>query len=291
MSTPVTLEARDGIAVITIDNPPVNALSPGVPEGLLACLERFEGDGSLKAAVLTCAGKTFIAGADIREFQKITRGERDPDIGLNKLLNRIEACRKRIVCAIHGTALGGGCETAMACHFRVAAAGAKFGQPEVKLGLIPGAGGTQRLPRLVGVAKAAEMCALGEPIDATDARRHGLVNYVEEGDLVESAIAYARYLVEKRIGILPTRDQTKKLPGKNTARQMMRRTEAAAQAKWPGRKAPSRALDAMWAAVTMPFDDGLAEEARLFKECLFSDESKSLVEEFFAARAARKGDK
>jgi 3-hydroxyacyl-CoA dehydrogenase len=288
MAQLVTLAARDGIAVITIDNPPVNALSPGVPEGLLACFDQFAADSSLKAAVLTCAGRTFIAGADIREFQKITRGERDPDIGLNTLLNRIEACPKRVVCAIHGTALGGGLEVAMACHFRVAASGAKFGQPEVKLGLIPGAGGTQRLPRLVGIAKAAEMCALGEPIDATDARRHGLVNYVEEGDLLESAVAYARYLVEKKIAPLPTRSLTRKLPGKGTARQMMRRAEAAAEVKWPGRKAPSRALDALWAAVAMPFDEGLAEEARIFRECLYSDESKGLVDEFFAARAAKK---
>ena len=178
MSQPVSLAARDAIAVITIDNPPVNALSPGVPEGLLACVEQFQSDDTLRAAVLICAGRTFIAGADIREFQRITSGERDPDLGLNPILNYIEACPKPIVCAIHGTALGGGLEVAMACHFRIAAAGAKFGQPEVKLGLIPGAGGTQRLPRLVGVAKAAEMCALGEPIEAEDARRHGLVGEI-----------------------------------------------------------------------------------------------------------------
>jgi 3-hydroxyacyl-CoA dehydrogenase len=288
MSQPVTLATLDTIAIITIDNPPVNALSPGVPEGILACVEQFESDESLRAAVLICAGKTFIAGADIHEFQRITRGERDPDLGLNAILNYVEACSKPIVCAIHGTALGGGLEVAMACHFRIAAAGAKFGQPEVKLGLIPGAGGTQRLPRLVGVAKAAEMCALGEPIDAVEARRRGLVSSIEEGDLLEAAVAYARFLVKKGIRPRRTREQEGKLPGEVMARTILDQVLTSVRQKWPDRTAPVHALAAVWFAVSKPFDEGLAEEARRFRECLYSEESKGLVAEFFAQRAAKK---
>jgi 3-hydroxyacyl-CoA dehydrogenase len=284
----VTLVAHDEIAVITIDNPPVNALSPGVPEGLLSCVEQFDSDPMLRAAVLICAGRTFIAGADIREFQRITSGERDPDLGLNPILNYIEACSKPIICAIHGTALGGGLEVAMACHFRIAAADARFGQPEVKLGLIPGAGGTQRLPRLVGVAKAAEMCALGEMISAEEARRNGLVGSVEKGDLLDAAVAYARYLVAKKIAPRRTCDQTRKLPGEMVARSMLNRALEAAKAKWPDRTAPVHALGAIWFAATKPFEEGIAEEARRFKECLYSEESKALVAEFFATRAAKR---
>jgi 3-hydroxyacyl-CoA dehydrogenase len=152
MSDLVQFTKNKNIAIITINNPPVNALSPGVPEGILEAIEMVDKDDSIKAPVLIGGGRTFIAGADIKEFGKLTSGKRQRGAGMLPMLLRIEDCRKPIVMAIHGTAFGGGLELAMAGHYRVAAPNAQLGQPEVKLGIIPGAGGTQRLPRLVGVA-------------------------------------------------------------------------------------------------------------------------------------------
>ena len=175
MSPLVSLSKEGDIGIITIDNPPVNALSPGVPEGIGASIDTAQSDPSVKGFVLIGAGRTFIAGADIKEFVKITSGERSRDPGLNPLLLKIEGCAKPVICALHGTTFGGGLEVAMACHYRVAAPSAQVGQPEVKLGLIPGAGGTQRLPRLAGIAKAVEMCALGEPVNAGEALKFGII--------------------------------------------------------------------------------------------------------------------
>src|SRR5450432_4212612 len=157
---------RDGnVAIVTIDNPPVNALSPGVPEGILEGIEKAGSDPEVKAIVVIGGGRTFIAGADIKEFGKITSGTR-PRLALYPALLKIEDSNKPVVMAIHGTAFGGGLEVAMAGHYRVAVASAQVGQPEVKLGIIPGAGGTQRLPRLAGVQTALEMCAAGDPVSA-----------------------------------------------------------------------------------------------------------------------------
>src|SRR5271166_2092236 len=181
----LVLTSKDGeIGIITVNNPPVNALSPGVPEGILAGVEQFEKDDSVKAIVLIGGGRTFIAGADIKEFGKMTSGERRRGPGLLEGLDRIEASAKPVVAAIHGTAFGGGLETAMGCHYRVAVPGAQVGQPEVKLGIIPGAAGTQRLPRLAGVAKAVEMCAAGDPIKASEALKYGIIDQIVEGDLL-----------------------------------------------------------------------------------------------------------
>src|SRR5712671_647296 len=195
----LVLTSKDGeIGILTVNNPPVNALSPGVPEGIVAGIEAFEKDDTVKAIVLIGGGRTFIAGADIREFGKITSGgDRKRGPGFVSILDRMENSSKPIVAAIHGTALGGGLETAMACHYRVAVPSAQVGQPEVKLGIIPGAAGTQRLPRLAGVAKAAEMCAFGEPVRAPDALQHGIVDKIIEGDLLQGAIAFARELVAR----------------------------------------------------------------------------------------------
>src|SRR3984893_8367176 len=191
MSDLVKLTRQGDVAVVTIDNPPVNALSPGVPEGIQAAIEEASHEDQLRAIVVIGAGRTFIAGADIREFIKIVAGER-PRIALLPFLLAIEDCPKPVVMAIHGTALGGGLETAMAGHYRVIAPAAQVGQPEVKLGIIPGAGGTQRLPRLAGVAKALEMCALGEPIGAQEALALGIADKVIERDLLAGAVAFAR---------------------------------------------------------------------------------------------------
>ncbi len=190
MADLVKFTRRDDVAVITIDNPPVNALSPGVPEGIQAAIGAAAADTQVRAVVIIGAGSTFIAGADIREFGKIVSGER-PRLSLLPYLQSIEDSPKPVVIAIHGTAFGGGLETAMSGHYRVIAPSAQVGQPEVKLGLIPGAGGTQRLPRLAGVAKAAEMCAFGEPIKAQEALAVGIADRMIEGDLLEEAIAFA----------------------------------------------------------------------------------------------------
>ena len=271
----VTLTRDGDVGVITVNNPPVNALSPGVPEGILALVKEVERDPALHAAVLIGAGRTFIAGADIKEFVKITSGQRGPDIALSPILDHIENCAKPVVCAIHGTAFGGGLEVAMACHWRVATPTAQCGQPEVKLGLIPGAGGTQRLPRLVGPTKAAEMCAVGEPVSAQDALRLRLIDQIVEGDLLAGAIAFARSIPTTRL----TRDLTTFSGSFATPRlpNSMR-----------GREAPKRAIEAVRASTKLPFEDGLALEARLFRECLVSEESKALVHLFFAEREVAK---
>src|SRR6516225_381437 len=194
----LVMVTRDGdVGVLTVNNPPVNALSPGVPEGIVAGLEEFQKDATIRALVLIGGGRTFIAGADIKEFGKITLGQKRDDIGLRTLLQALEDCPKPVVAAIHGTAFGGGLETAMACHYRVGVAAALVGQPEVKLGLIPGAGGTQRLPRLAGMAKAAEMCAGGEPVKAADALQAGILDRVVDGDLLQGAIAFAREVADR----------------------------------------------------------------------------------------------
>src|SRR5690349_23421795 len=175
MSNLVQLNKENDIAIITINNPPVNALSPGVPEGISDAVAQISQDPSVRAAVLIGGGKTFVAGADINEFGKVTSGQKRSGVNIfPSLLSGIEDCSKPVIMAIHGTAFGGGLELAMAGHYRVASPSAQVGQPEVKLGIIPGAAGTQRLPRLAGVAKAVEMCADGNPIKAKEALALGI---------------------------------------------------------------------------------------------------------------------
>src|SRR3989441_7185881 len=210
MSDLVQLTKDNDVAIITINNPPVNALSPGVPEGISDAIEQINNDPGVKAAVLIGGGRTFVAGADIKEFGKITSGKTQRGVAFLPLLLRIEDCRKPVVMGIHGTAFGGGLELAMAGHYRVAAPSAQVGQPEVKIGLIPGAGGTQRLPRLAGVAKAAEMCAGGEPVKAADALAAGILDKLIEGDLLKGAVAFAREVAAKGPP-RKTRDLTAKL--------------------------------------------------------------------------------
>src|SRR5450432_567269 len=196
MNNLVKLSKDNDVAIITIDNPPVNALSPGVPEGISEAIDQINQDGSVKAAVVIGGGKTFIAGADIKEFGKMTSGK-PRGAGLLPLLLKIEDSSKPVVVAIHGTAFGGGLELAMAGHYRVAVSSAQVGQPEVKLGLIPGAGGTQRLPRLAGVTKAVEMCVSGNPVKAGDAAKAGIIDRIIEGDLLKGAVAFARQIAAK----------------------------------------------------------------------------------------------
>ena len=197
MNDLVQFTRHDDVAVITINNPPVNALSPGVPQGISEALDQVEKDRGLIAAVVIGGGRTFVAGADIKEFTKMTESKGSPGPGLLPLLLKIENCSKPVVMAIHGTALGGGLELAMSGHYRVAAPSAQVGQPEVKLGLIPGAGGTQRLPRLSGVAKAVEMCTGGNPVKAQEALSVGIVDRLIDGDFLNGAVAFAREMASQ----------------------------------------------------------------------------------------------
>ncbi len=275
---------RDGdIAVITINNPPVNALSPGVPEGIAAAVDAIAADPGVKAAVLIGGGRTFIAGADIKEFGKITSGENKRGVGLNPILQKMEDSPKPIVAAIHGTAFGGGLETAMAAHYRVAVASAQVGQPEVKLGIIPGAGGTQRLPRLAGVAKAIEMCAIGDPVKAADALSAGIIDRIVDGDLLAGAVAFAREIAGKPV--VRTRDRNEKL---RTDPAVFAEARATIGKRQRNLLAAQKAIDAIEAATKESFDEGVQTEARLFQECLFADQSKALIHVFFGEREVAK---
>ena len=283
MNELVKLTRSEDVAVITIDNPPVNALSPGVPEGLLAAIQGAAADAAVKSVVVIGAGTTFIAGADIREFGKMVSGER-PRISLLPLLLAIEDSPKPVVMAIHGQALGGGLEVAMAGHYRVIAPGAQVGQPEVKLGIIPGAGGTQRLPRLAGVAKAVEMCAFGEPISAQEALALGVADRIIGADLLGGAVAFARE-VENRPAS-KTRERQGKLAGFDPS--VFAAARDTAQKTRRGQRAPLAAIDAVEASPKLPFEEGCRVEARLFDECLYSNQSRALIHAFFGERTVNK---
>jgi 3-hydroxyacyl-CoA dehydrogenase len=285
MSELVTLTKQGDVGVITINNPPVNALSPGVPEGIKASVEAAAQDRAIQAIVLIGGGRSFIAGADIKEFGKMTSGQKERGVGFNPILRLIEDCPKPIVAAIHGTALGGGLETAMACHYRVAVPQAQVGQPEVKLGIIPGAGGTQRLPRLAGAALAAEMCAFGDPLPAPKAHEAGIIDKIIEGDLLAGAIAFARDVAGKP---RKTRECTDKIANKAENEKAIAAARDAVKKRSRGLLAPGKAIDAVEAATKLAFDEGLAKEQELFKECLFSDQSKAMIHVFFGERAVAK---
>jgi 3-hydroxyacyl-CoA dehydrogenase len=285
MTDLVQLASDNGIAVITINNPPVNALSPGVPEGISETLDQIANDGSVKATVLIGGGRTFVAGADIKEFGKMTSGK-PRGAGLLPLLLKIEDSAKPVIVAIHGTAFGGGMELAMAGHYRVAVATAQFGQPEVKLGLIPGAAGTQRLPRLAGASKAVEMCVSGTPVNADEALKLGIVDSIIEGDLLAGAIAFAREVAGKPAP--KTRERNGKLGNPAENALIFSKAREAAAKKQRGLLAPARAIDAVEATTKMPFEEGCKFEQKLFIECLFSEQSKSLIHVFFSEREVAK---
>lgn len=285
MSEAVSFEKRGKVGIVAIDSPPVNALGQQVRQGLLDGLAKALAEPGVEAVVLACRGRTFIAGADITEFGKPPKA---PDLGA--VIARYETSEKPVVAAIHGTALGGGLEVALACNYRVAACDAKCGLPEVKLGILPGAGGTQRLPRVVGFSKALEMITTGEPIGAATAKDLGLVDHVvreDEGDLLQAAVAFAERVAAVRP--LPrARDLT---PHVEHARQHPEifdkaRKDAAARAR--GGQAPLRCVEAVKAAADLPFDEGIARERQLFTEAVESTESKALRHVFFAERTAAK---
>ncbi len=279
----VELETRGEVALITVNNPPVNALSRGVRDGLYEAVRRIADDAHVKATVLWCGGRTFIAGADIREFGK-------PMEGTNLLLleETIEGSPKPIVAAIHGTALGGGLETAMSCHYRVASPTAQLGLPEVKLGILPGARGTQLLPRIVGVEKALEMMVSGEPIGARDAYAAGLIDEIIEGDLLEGAIGYARGLIAEGRGPVRIRDRTEKIALARGTPELFANFRKSAAKKTRGFEAPECIVQCVEAAVGGSFEEGLAVERKLFVKLVTGQQSAAQRYYFFAERRANK---
>jgi 3-hydroxyacyl-CoA dehydrogenase len=286
MTDLVRLTKTDGIAVVTINNPPVNALSSAVSSGIAEAVARIERDDSVQAVVFIGGGRTFVAGADIKEFGELTSGKIICRESLKPLLMRIEDLGKPVVMAIHGTAFGGGLELAMAGHYRIALPSAQVGQPEVKLGIIPGAAGTQRLPRLAGVAKALEMCVEGAPVKAEDALKCGILDRLVEGDLLTAAIAFAKEVAAKPAR--KTRERAEKLgtPEQNAA--IFAAARETARKKQRGLLAPLAAIDAIEAATMLPFAQGCRKEEELFTNCLFSDQSKALIHAFFGEREVAK---
>ena len=285
MTDQVQFTKDNGIAVITINNPPVNALSPGVPEGISEALDQIAQDDSVNAVVLIGGGRTFVAGADIKEFGKMASGQ-PRGAGLLPLLLKIEDSSKPVIVAIHGTAFGGGLELAMAGHYRVALSTAQVGQPEVKLGLIPGAAGTQRLPRLAGVARAVEMCMSGNPVKAEEALKFGIVDRLIEDDLLAGAVAFAREVAGKPAP--KTRERDEKLGNLADNVQIFASARETAAKKQRGLLAPVAAVSAVEAATKMPFEEGCKVEQKLFIDCLFSQQSKSLIHVFFSEREVNK---
>jgi len=283
MSEVVTYNRDGSIGVITVNYPPVNALSHAVRSGLLAALEQGEQDADAKVLLVVCEGRTFIAGADIREFGKPMQ-----EPGLPSVINRIEDASKPVVAAIHGTALGGGLEVALGCHYRVALASAKVGLPEVKLGLLPGAGGTQRLPRLAGAQKALEMITTGDFVAAGEALALGILDAVEDGsDIRAVGLAFAQQIADAGKPVRKVRELTDKIDA-DKGSDVFERFRAGLQQKARGLFAPFKCLDAVEAAFNLPFFDGLKRERELFMECMASPQRAGLIHAFFAEREASK---
>src|ERR1700720_4308927 len=271
-------EKRGDLGIIWINNPPVNAISVGVREAIIDGVTKLAQDPELKAGILACEGRTFMAGADITEF-----GKPPLSPSLHDAIKAVENSAKPIVAAIHGTAFGGGLEVALACHYRVAIASAKVGLPEVKLGLLPGAGGTQRLPRLIGVEAALGMIVSGDPIPATQAAKAGVIDQLIEGDLLEGAVAYAKDLVARKAPLRKVRDINVDA-GKVPAGFFEEARKRLAKEK-KNLFAPQRIVDALEAA-TLPFEKGMARERELFIQCAQNSQSKALQHVFFAERKA-----
>jgi 3-hydroxyacyl-CoA dehydrogenase len=272
-------EKRGNVGIIWINNPPVNAISVGVRAAIIDGVAKLAPDPEIKVGVLACEGRTFMAGADITEF-----GKPPLSPSLHEAINAVETSVKPIVAAIHGTAFGGGLEVALGCQYRVALASAKVGLPEVKLGLLPGAGGTQRLPRLIGVDVALAMIVSGDPVAATQAAKAGVIDKIIEGDLLEGALSYARELAERQAPLRKVRDlnvDTGKVPAGyfDAARKRIAKEKR-------NLFAPQRIVDALEAAATLPFDKGMARERELFLQCAQNSQSKALQHVFFAERKA-----
>ncbi len=276
-----TIQVKDGIAVITVDKPPVNSMSLAARQGIVAGMEQALADASVKAIVLTGKGKSFCAGAEIKEFNT-PAAFAEPSLAT--VIEMIENASKPVVAAINGTTMGGGLELALGCHYRVAVAGAQIALPEVKLGILPGAGGTQRLPRVVGVELALNMIVSGTPIPSEKLAKTALFNKMVEGDVVEGAIAFAKTIADTK-PLPKIRDIRIDFPLYEGFFSFARNTVRAVAKNYP---APLKCVDCVEAAVTKRFDDGIAFERAAFLELVTSPESKALRHAFFGERAASK---
>ena len=281
MNEAVSITGQGDIAVITIDSPPVNAINQALRAGLKQAFTELAGRTEVEAIVLCCAGKTFVAGADIKEFDT---GIAPP--GYHEIYRLIEDSRVPVIAAVHGTALGGGVELTLACHYRVAQESASFGLPELSLGIIPGAGGTQRLPRLIPLEAALDLMLSGKPMSAAVAREQGLVDRVCAGDPKDAAIAYARELIAQGRGPRRSRDQP--VRGAEHAGELLAAKRAQVAKTMRNRNSPVALIDAVQAAVELPFDEGLKVESAKSDELPQTTESRALRHLFFAEREVRR---
>ncbi|MEW6186568.1 MAG: 3-hydroxyacyl-CoA dehydrogenase NAD-binding domain-containing protein [Thermodesulfobacteriota bacterium] len=279
----VDLEKKEGFAVLMISNPPVNALSIGVRKGLVEGVKAAMEDDSVKGLVIACAGRTFIAGADITEFGKPMQ-----EPGLEVAFTLMENAPKPVIAAIHGTALGGGLETALVCHFRVAVPTARFGLPEVLLGLLPGGGGTQRLPLVVGVEKAIQMIATGNQISAQEALKEGLIDEIVEGDLVTGAVTFAQKVLKENRPLRRIRDRREKVEAAKDKPELFAEARKALAKTKRGFEAPQACIVAVEAAVNLPIEEGLKKERELFVRLMMGSQSAAQRYAFFAEREVAK---
>jgi 3-hydroxyacyl-CoA dehydrogenase len=275
MSEAVRFSKEGNIGIITINNPPVNALSQAVRAGIRTGLEKGIADNDIAAMIILCEGRTFIAGADIREFGKPPLEPYLPDV-----CKFIEDSPKPVIAAIHGTALGGGLEIPLGCHFRIAAATAKLGLPEVKLGLLPGAGGTQRLPRLAGVLAALEMITSGVPVNAARAKEMGILDAIIEGDLKAEALIFAKKVIDEKLPVRKVSERQAKADSPSVFDDF---TKANAR-RFRGAIAPFKCIEAVKIATELPFAEGMKRERAIFLELQASDQSRALRHVFFSER-------
>jgi 3-hydroxyacyl-CoA dehydrogenase len=281
MTNPVSTTQEDGIFIVTIDNPPVNAASEAVRAGLAQAASQFAADGSSKAMLIVAAGRTFVAGADIREFGKPLSGLALPDV-----VGRLEALDRPVFCVIHGTALGGGLEIALGCHYRLMLKSAKIGLPEVAIGLLPGAGGTQRLPRLVGIEAATEIITSGRQIGAAEAETLDIIDQVSDNPDPRSAgLAFARALLAAGCPVRRTSEREDRLVADRARPELIANLRKSVEAKARGQISPVRALEAVALSLDTPFAEAMKAERAMFMELLASEQSKALIHAFFAERA------
>ena len=280
----VDLSVDGEVALVTINSPPVNALSQSVREGLKRGVEAAEANGAVKAIIIICDGRTFIAGADISEF-----GKSPVPPSLQGALDAMENASKPVIAAVHGTALGGGFEVALTAHYRIAVPSAKCGLPEIKLGIIPGAGGTQRLPRLIGAEKALDVILSGVPFGAREAKEWGVVDELgEEGKLRESALGYARRLIAEKAPLKKVRDRSDKIEPARGHPEIFEAVRKANARKFRGFEAWEKAIELVKNAVELPFDEGMAKERDLFAALVATTQSRAQRYVFFAERQAAK---
>ncbi len=278
-------EKHGRIGVLTVDNPPVNALARGVRQGLRDSAAKAAADDEIKALVVIAAGRTFMAGADIAEFGDM---EKTANPSLPEVCADFEDCPVPVIAALHGTALGGGLETALACHYRIGVESLRVGLPEVKLGILPGSGGTQRLPRLIGVEAALPMILTGDHVPAARALELGIIDEIVEGDLLEAALAFAGRVVDEEMPLRRVRDMDDKLASARDNPAIFDLARQQLEKRARGYFSPWKIVEAVEIAVNLPFDEGLAKERELFLECMASPQSKGLIHAFFSERGVNK---